>query len=60
MIYLNLKRPYRCEGLNKSVGPNDTSITFTAQLKKGPIELHTWFRGESTILSAYYVYVTRN
>lgn len=54
------KRPYRFEGLNKSVGPNDTSITFTAQLKKGPIALHTWFRGESTILSAYYVYVTRN
>ena len=54
------KKPYRFEGLNKSVGPNDTSITFTAQLKKGPIALHTWFRGESTILSAYYVYVTRN
>ena len=54
------KRPYRFEGLNKPVGPNDTSITFTAQLKKGPIALHTWFRGESTILSAYYVYVTRN
>lgn len=53
------KTPYRFEGLNKSIGPTDTSVTFTAELEKGPIALHTWFRGNDTILSAYYVYVTR-
>jgi hypothetical protein len=53
------KRPYGFEGETKPVGPEDTSVTFTAQLEKGEIALHTWFRGERTILSAYYVYVTR-
>lgn len=53
------KTPYRFEGLNKPIGPNDTGITFTAQLKKGPIALHTWFRGPTTTMSAYYVYVTK-
>jgi len=53
------KTPYRFEGLNKPVGPKDTHATFTATLRKGPIALHTWFRGRDTILSAYYVYVTR-
>ena len=53
------KTPYRFEGLNKPIGTDDTSISFTAQLKKGPVALHTWFRGQDTILSAYYVYVTR-
>ena len=53
------KRPYGFEGLTTPVGEDDKSVTFTAILKKGPIALHTWFRGEDTILSAYYVYVTR-
>lgn len=53
------KTPYRFEGLNKPIGPKDTHVTFSAQLKKGPVALHTWFRGQDTILSAYYVYVTR-
>ena len=53
------KQPYRFDGLNKSVGLNDTSVTFTVTLKKGPIALHTWFRGPTTTLSAYYVYVTK-
>ncbi len=53
------KRPYRFEGLNKPIESKDTHITFTATLEKGPIALHTWFRGDETILSAYYVYVTR-
>ncbi len=53
------KIPYRFEGLNKPIGPDDTSVTFTAQLKKGPVALHTWFRGPQTTLSAYYVYVTK-
>lgn len=45
--------------IEKKLAPKDTSITFTAQLKKGPIALHTWFRGPQTTLSAYYVYVTK-
>ncbi len=53
------KTPYRFEGLNKPIGPDDTSVTFSAQLKKGPVALHTWFRGPQTTLSAYYVYVTK-
>lgn len=53
------KRPYGFEGLTKQVRPEDTSVTFTVPLEKGPIALHTWFQGEDTMLSAYYVYVTR-
>lgn len=53
------KRPYGFEGLTKPVSQDDTSVTFTAQLQKGPIALHTWFRGPQTTLSAYYVYVTK-
>lgn len=53
------KRAYGFEGETKSVGPEDKAVVFTAELKKGPIALHTWFRGPDTILSAYYVYVTR-
>lgn len=53
------KTPYRFEGLNKPIKSDDTHVTFTATLEKGPIALHTWFRGNDTILSAYYVYVTR-
>ena len=53
------KKPYQFEGLTKRVQPEDTSVTFTANLKKGPVALHTWFRGDKTILSAYYVYVTK-
>ena len=45
---------------NETGWANDTSVTFTAKLDKGPIALHTWFRGSdahrsgtgSTILSA--------
>ena len=53
------KRPYGFEGLTKKVKPGDTSVIFTAKLKRGPLALHTWFRGKDTILSAYYVYVRR-
>ena len=66
-IYLNnyhhlsvgQKRPYGFEGLTKQVKSGDKSIVFSANLKKGPITLHTWFRGEDLIFSAYYVYVHR-
>lgn len=66
-IYLNnyhhlsvgQKRPYGFEGLTKQVKSGDKSIVFSANLKKGPISLHTWFRGEDLIFSAYYVYVHR-
>ena len=67
-LSISEKTAYGFEGETKQIGPNDTSVTFTAQLEKGPIALHTWFRGNdghrgsgtgSTILSAYYVYVTR-
>ena len=66
-IYLNnyhhlsvgQKRPYGFEGLTKQVKSGDKSVVFTAKLKKGPIALHTWFRGEDLIFSAYYVYVHR-
>ena len=58
-LSISEKRPYGFEGLTKPVGKDDKSVTFTAKLRKGPIALHTWFRGEDTILSAYYVYVTR-
>lgn len=53
------KRPYGFEGLTQKVNRGDTAAVFTAKLKKGPIALHTWFRGKDTILSAYYVYVRR-
>ena len=53
------KRPYGFEGLTKQVKAGDKSVVFTANLKRGPIALHTWFRGEDTIFSAYYVYVRR-
>jgi len=66
-IYLNnyhhlsvsQKRPYGFEGLTKQVKSGDKSVVFTAKLKKGPIALHTWFRGEDLIFSAYSVYVHR-
>ena len=67
-LSISEKTAYGFEGETKQIGPNDTSVTFTAQLEKGPIALHTWFRGGaghrgggnlSTILSAYYVYVTK-
>lgn len=53
------KKPYGFEGLTRRIGPEDTSVTFTVDLEKGPIALHTWFQGDETMLSAYYVYVTR-
>ena len=66
-IYLNnyhhlsvgQKRPYGFEGLTKQVKSGDKSVVFTANLRKGPIALHTWFRGEDLVLSAYYVYIHR-
>ena len=58
-LSISEKRPYGFEGLTKKVSKDDKSVTFTANLKKGPVALHTWFRGKDTILSAYYVYVTR-
>jgi len=65
------KTPYSFEGLTVEVVPGDTAAVFTLPLEKGPIALHTWFRGDpvgesrdaimgyDTVLSAYYVYVTR-
>jgi len=53
------KRSYQFEGLTKQVKKEDKGASFTMNLKKGPTALHTWFRGKNTILSAYYVYVTR-
>lgn len=58
-LSISEKNPYGFEGLTKKLKPDDTSITFTAQLTKGPVALHTWFRGPQTTLSAYYVYVTK-
>ncbi len=55
------KKPFGFEGLTKPVSPEQTSVTFTLFLEKGPMALHTWFddlRGE-TICSAYYVYVQK-
>ena len=54
------KRSYQFEGLTKQVGEDDKGVVFTMNLKKGPTALHTWFKGkENTMLSAYYVYVTK-
>ena len=53
------KRPYGFEGLSKQVKTGDKSVVFTVKLQKGPIALHTWFRGENLVFSAYYVYVHR-
>jgi arylsulfatase len=58
-LSVSQKRPYGFEGLSKQVKAGDKSVVFTAMLKKGPIALHTWFRGENVIFSAYYVYVHR-
>ena len=53
------KLPYGFEGLTKPVRQGDRSVKFSLSLKKRPMALHTWFRGQDIILSAYYVYVTR-
>ncbi len=53
------KKAYQFEGLTKPVRKGDKGAVFTMNLKKGPTALHTWFRGKDTILSAYYVYITR-
>ncbi len=53
------KKPYGFEGLSKAVEPGDTAVVSSVPLEKGPIALHTWFQGEGSTLSAYYVYVTR-
>ncbi len=54
------KRAYQFEGLTKRVREVDKGAVFTMKLKKGPTALHTWFKGrDDTMLSAYYVYVTR-
>ncbi|MBT5707771.1 MAG: hypothetical protein HOI66_15760, partial [Verrucomicrobia bacterium] len=54
------KRAYQFEGLTKQVKREDKGVVFTMNLKKGPTALHTWFRGEdNTMLSAYYVYITK-
>jgi hypothetical protein len=44
------------------VSPDDKSVTFTVELGKGPISMHTWFRGDKgkiTFCGAYYVYVKK-
>jgi len=53
------KEPYGFEGLTTPVKRWATAAVFTVELEKGPMALHTWFRGKETLLSAYYVYVTR-
>ena len=53
------KRSYQFEGLTKQVNEKEKGSRFTMNLKKGPAALHTWLRGKDTILSEYYVYVTR-
>ncbi|MEM1443616.1 MAG: sulfatase/phosphatase domain-containing protein, partial [Verrucomicrobiota bacterium] len=53
------KKPYSFEGLTQPVGKEDKAAVFTMNLKKGPTTLHTWFRGPSLDISAYYVYVTK-
>lgn len=54
------KKAYQFEGLTKRVTQKDKAITFTMSLKKGPVALHTWFKGQNnTMLSAYYVYIYR-
>ena len=58
-LKISEKRSYGFEGLTQPVKSGDKAVVFNAKLKKGPIALHTWFRGEDTILSAYYVYVRR-
>ena len=45
-LKISEKRSYGFEGLTKPVKPGDKAIVFNAKLKKGPIALHTWFRGE--------------
>lgn len=44
------------------VSPDDKSVTFSVELDKGPIALHTWFRedkGKVAYCGAYYVYVKK-
>ncbi len=43
------------------VTPTDKSITFTASLKRGPLDVQTWFSDErgQDICGAYFVYVRR-
>ena len=54
------KKAYQFEGLTKRVTQKDKAVTFTMSLKKGPVALHTWFKGQNnTMLSAYYVYIYR-
>ena len=45
----------------KKVGQDDQGCTFTVDLEKGPVALHTWFDDENnnSLSGAYYVYVTR-
>ncbi len=55
---------YGFDGLTTEVKEGDTAAVFTLPLEKGPMALHTWFRGGSgrhatSTLSAYYVYVRR-
>lgn len=57
---ISKKRAYGFEGLTKQVRKEDKGVVFTMNLKKGPTALHTWFKGkDDTMLSAYYVYVTK-
>ena len=44
------------------VGPRDEAVSFTAELKAGPIELQTWFLevDGTEICGAYFVEVRRN
>ena len=56
-----VKKPWDFRGRTKIVKPEDVSVTFTYDLKKGPITLHTWLDDEENepVFGAYYVYVKR-
>lgn len=55
------KTPYGFEGLRKTVAESETFVTFSVDLKPGPIALHAWFDDErrESICTPYYVYVRR-
>ncbi|MFC2123991.1 arylsulfatase [Bacteroidota bacterium] len=49
------------QGERKKVQPGDKAVTFSMELKPGPITLHTWFEDDKDqpICGAYYVYIKR-
>ena len=53
---------FRVAGVSqqKPVESTDKAVTFTARLKRGQMEMQTWFRDANgaDIAGAYYVYVS--